>query len=443
MFQLRAVTVSTVASMALLQSGQAALAAPMVVSQCGTVVAAMQTAVLAANVDCTGHVGPGITLQDGAMLQLGGFSLIGDPAQPATDGVVCETSCRVAGPGEIRGFTRDGVKAASSIMLDDVDIRGQGEDGADANFVTAKDCGFYDNAGTAMNVSKLADAGNCTFTGNGTAMEAFDRDDPDIYVGRIRAHGCTITDNLGGLVSIAGLAVVDTTITGNGFGVSGTRVTITSSQITDNGSGVDAEGMPHPSITITDSTISRNDSDGVYTDWSDPFVNFPMPFGTVRVVNSDISDNAGYGIWARKSASVSDSTIDGNRDGVFSLRVRVSRSSVSQNTRRGIIAAPRNRGGLFRFLSARVKVQESTVTDNGCDGVRGYHSSLSSPPAYTGVNVQASIVTGNALSVEFAAGECDADITTEIQPIVVGTTCNTSHSDVSGTDWDKCALDPM
>jgi hypothetical protein len=78
-------------------------------------------------------------------------------------------------------------------------------------------------------------------------------------------------------------------------------------------------------------------------------------------------------------------------------------------------------------------VRDSTITDNGYNGVRSERGS----------HVIDSEVTGNGTDGSCGVSTICADIQSKERPQVDGTTCETSWSYASVADWDVCSLDPM
>ena len=212
----------------------------------------------------------------------------------------------------------DGLNTAGAAVVEGSTVTGHGDDAVDT-----------DGDATVTN-STLSDNGD-----NG-----LEHDD----LGGATVSGSTLSGNDGGGIQSDG----DVTVSGD-------------STISLNGDdGIDAEG----DVTVSgDSTISLNGLDccagGINAG------------GTVTVSGaSDIIDNGDNGISANGNVTVSDSTVSGNgevgeggSDGIVSRsgNVEVTNNSiVSDNFDSGIVTDGGN-----------VTVRDSTISDNGEDGIRG------------------------------------------------------------------------
>lgn len=81
-------------------------------------------------------------------------------------------------------------------------------------------------------------------------------------------------------------------------------------------------------------------------------------------------------------------------------------------------------------LGGRAIVQDSTVTDNGENGVSGERQ----------LQVFGSTVVGNGMGPSCTSPWGCVDIRSVIRPLVVDTTCDTSGAPPNG-NWGVCALD--
>jgi len=164
-------------------------------------------------------------------------------------------------------------------------------------------------------------------------------------------------------------------------GVSQTYQTISS---TGNGNNVTVDGLTikgskfkgviasYGSITVTNSIISGNGSNGV------------SALDNATVINSTISGNSMYGVYAQNNATVTGSTISGNQKmGVYARNnATVTGSTISDNITYGGVYAKNGNAtvtdstvsrngsqGVFAKRGGNASVTNSTISGNGSQGV--------------------------------------------------------------------------
>lgn len=128
----------------------AVVAADVEISTCGAVVPAGGKGFLIADLDCSAASGNGVSLGNGAILDLKGFGIIGNPTATNADGVTCEGNCSVVGPGTIRDFPWHAVSSPTAITLEGVTISNQGLSGIFANRAKISSSTFVGNGGSGV-----------------------------------------------------------------------------------------------------------------------------------------------------------------------------------------------------------------------------------------------------------------------------------------------------
>jgi hypothetical protein len=194
-----------------------------------------------------------------------------------------------------------------------------------------------------------------------------------------------------GIDTEGGLTLKDSTITGcTGFGVDS-----------------QAQGFGSDRVRIRDSTISDN-------------VGFGVRGTSVRVLLSTVVDNGGIGIHARSGF------------GALLPRLTVKKSTVSRNDHG---AALEDTNG---FGTKGAKIAGSDLSDNARFGVTAGTSNGGR------LRITSSILTGNGGAVACGVSEPCADIAASVLPDLRKTMCHTSYqhsSGVPGQSWGICALD--
>lgn len=213
------------ASSALLTSmlfAATALAAPpeIPVTTCGQVLPARAHGVLASDLDCTGEP-VGVVLGRAAKLSLGGFTLAN-----GFNGVQCDGSCTVTGPGTITG-SQAGILGAKKAKVSGVTISSMAVYGIDAPAIELEDS-------TVSDVAFFAVQGQRS----------------------VRMESSSITASFGGL-SVERAVVKGSTIAASQFGMSGTFLSLKDGSAIDmSGGAVDAYAIrtvkrPHLSSDAT------------------------------------------------------------------------------------------------------------------------------------------------------------------------------------------------
>ena len=174
------------------------------ITMCGQVVPAGETGVLQA--DLSGCSAIGLTLEDGAGVQLNGHAITS--AADGVNGIVCQGGCLVQGPGKISvdyGIVGNGHLRRQSLRVEDVDLE--------------------DNGGVAvLSLKSFVFARNVTVTGTGFEHVG---NPPG---GTIAIHtyrglfgkNLTVSNNGGWGIIVSGrLKLIDSVVTGNNGGGTG------------------------------------------------------------------------------------------------------------------------------------------------------------------------------------------------------------------------------
>ena len=164
----------------------------------------------------------------------------------------------------------------------------------------------------------------------------------------------TLTGNTGSAVGALELAVSNCTVSDNGgWGITGTYLTLTNSTISGNSSGGLFAGR---SATISNSQITNNFGVGAQAglDISD------YSYGTATVTNSTITGNSGIGLLASFSGTVTDSTLSNNGDDGFFSNANSTLLRVTANNNVGAGMA------VYRGL---LTLTDCFVSGNGHSGI--------------------------------------------------------------------------
>jgi hypothetical protein len=284
---------------------------------------------LAADLDCSAHVGQGITI-DGGTLDLRGFTLTAGSGGPA---VFCTKNCRVVSDpagGRIIGASGGAIATTGSDKIG-VKVSGVVLDGNDDVIFAGGKVAVEDST--------------ITNSGPASAIDTF---------GPVLLARTTI-DVIGEGVHTTGtLKMTDVDISNCGQTcVFGGRVRIRGSQISNAGqNGVTAT----EALAVFDSTITLNGAAGIEN----------LGFKSLRIVRSAVTSNSGRGVssTAGGAALVSESDISGNAlEGIVNTgKFKVSGSTVNGNGRSGISG-----GAADQSSCTPVRLLESTATGNGTD----------------------------------------------------------------------------
>ncbi len=318
---------------------------------------------------------------------------------------------------------------AVTIQGGKLDLRGFTLTGGNDNGVfCSRSCSVYSSAPGGMIVGALGNAieafsgssapaniamSNITLDANGFGVYA--------SFGSVTTADVTITNTGGDVItavgrpaklvrttiSVAGgrgvfgepAKVIDSMVLGTTSGVQGSRVVIDNSTI----DGCTGDGVIGTPARVIDSFVTDNGQDGLNV----------SGFETLRVIRSDISGNVGRGIEAGGGAP----------------RVTVKESTISNNGEEGI------------FGTGRIRVTtNSVVSNNGLDGVSTATTMIDCPD----LSIVDSTVTGNGLDAVCGVSETCADVAACSLPSIVSTTCDTSYdvnSGFPGSNWGVCSLD--
>jgi hypothetical protein len=252
--------------------------------------------------------------------------------------------------------------------------------------------------------------------------------------------------------------ISDLTLDGNGNGVSvhqqliASNLTITNTEnvalsaaegratsVMIDGAQVGISGASH----VVDSTV-RNAAVGITS-------------GVLRLERTTVTGAIDTGV-VTLTAKIRDSHIDDNPGtgirvgGSIYRRVNVSDSTVSRNGGRGI----------YGFFDAKVIVRNTSVTDNGLEGIHNQsHVMVKGGSVISGNNldgvwvephtftcprlsVRDATVDGNGLDATCGVSRTCADLSSCEKPLVRKTTCSASYdinSGFPGTSWDVCSMD--
>jgi hypothetical protein len=394
----------------------------LVVNTCGQSVSG--GAELTADLDCTGHTGHAVVVEDGTF-DLQGFTLTGGDL----DAVHCPASCTIVSTGA-QGLIRDaagyGIRALGKMLsVSNVSVQN--------NYV-----GIHGGSNTETVSMTVVDS---SATGNESGIVC------QAESGKLRIERTTSSANAstGVLSSTCKISLRESILDGNGGdGLSGRYVQVRDSTITGNtrrginwsqllctqfepcpkrmrvyGSTISANGMEgiraQLGIYLVDSEVSGNGGGGVLNDGDlgeDKPDHPPIYHCSSTIIrNSQIHDNTGFGIQS------------GGRS------IKVSDSQVYLNSGEGIAGRSMCRG--------KLSVSDSTVTDNGLHGL--VMNEEDSTTRASGVTA-----TGNGTDASCGVSQVCADVATIVEPTVVGSTCETSYvldSGMPGSSWSVCSLD--
>jgi len=132
------------------------------VTACGTVVPPGEVGVLGADLTCSG-VEYAVYLSSHASLQMNGHKLLG--ADPTDDGVGCDASCTIEGPGEIGDFEYCVSTNGGTIVVRDLFVHGC-ENGISATHILATNVDSSNHAEYGFAAQKMRGIG-VTANGNG------------------------------------------------------------------------------------------------------------------------------------------------------------------------------------------------------------------------------------------------------------------------------------
>jgi hypothetical protein len=193
----------------LLASSVAASPPPVQVVACGQVVATATSAVLAADLDCTGA--SGIQLGARAKLALGGHALSGD----SFTGIDCLGACTVSGPGSITGFNRGVAAARGAIKIDGgVDFAAKVFGVVGRRTVQVKDASFHDHLIAGVNGTQAVKIENSSFVDDSDAIES---------ASQVKLVASTITGGARGIYA-RGASLIDSTIDTTTDGLNGADI---------------------------------------------------------------------------------------------------------------------------------------------------------------------------------------------------------------------------
>jgi len=211
------------------------------ISSCDQSVAANDTGVLQADLTCSAQTG--VTLGQGATLQMNGHSITGDLNTLGYVGAYCSGGrCRIEGPGEFSLFAVALTMGRGTMELSDLDLHDNVDAAVVGTFrVVANNVTCHDNAQCL--VARSLRATGFTATGHSSAA---------ITVGKsIRGSDLNVSNNAREGIVTGRFSVVDLTATGNGYAalVANAGGTLTDSTLTGNGTlvgGTDlaTEGRP-------------------------------------------------------------------------------------------------------------------------------------------------------------------------------------------------------
>ena len=408
-------------------------AADVEVTTCSASVPMGTTGYLSADLDCSGAPGVGVSLGKGSAFDLRGHSLIGNPSATNADGVACEGSCTILGPGTIRDFSGRGVAGPAQVTVTGATIQNVAGNGIDSGSATAT---------------------GVIITGVSTAIRAYMED--DYFGSTVRVTDSTLDNNAAG-VSAYGARVINSSISGNdGSGVSTIRATIIDSVIEENSFGVSAElasvqgstvsfnanagirafGV-HPLVKMTDSTVSDNGSVGIEA-WDSWFPEFKI-VGRTILSNSEVSRNGDSGVISGTVSVRSGGDIsDNGGSGISARKVVVKDATINGNGEWGIFAGGDQ--GTNNYYSGKSHSSNATIIGNGRGGVYAANvgvARVDNSPVASGCTI-----TGNNTGPNCGVSYVCADLYSLQKPRLNDTTCETSYNASDDTDWDVCSLDP-
>jgi hypothetical protein len=217
---------------------------------CGQVVPPAEHAVLQGDLSC-GADGPeyAVYLGKGAKLAMNGHRIIGENFE---DGIGCDASCTVTGPGEIGGFEYGISTNGGTITVSDLDIH-DCEAGILGTRIRATNVSAHNHTEWAFGVIKDM---------KGTGVTANDNGQYGFYGSRLILIDSTMSRNGNHGVN-ARLRFKGTNVTfedNGGAGVLGGKISASGLTATGNlGGGV----VGYPSVTLRDSTLSGNTSSDI------------------------------------------------------------------------------------------------------------------------------------------------------------------------------------
>lgn len=352
------------AAILILAPASAATAASVEITACGQVIAS-GNGFLEADLDCTGHAGPGVALSRGTSLDLRGHVLSGGDG----NGIECTDKCLVTSRFEdasVEGFAGHGIVVA------------QGTDSTPR--VTVRSIAVRDNGGSGILVD--APAGNASvrrveITGNGDAGVS--------APGFVRAGACTVSDN-------------------TGVGLSGGRMLVKKATIQRNAVGI----VSTQYLLVNTVEVSENIGDGIQADkaFKSRFLNSLSNGGTglvmasidgpARVFFTEISDNGGDGIrvdgshikllftrwcFVRRNAG----------SGIVSHNLRATFTRADDNGLFGVVGLPNAEGCKLRLnrfsmsgnaTDAACGVSQTCADIASCDELMFFHPETACATSY-------------------------------------------------------------
>ena len=351
------------------------------VSSCGQTVSG--SGFLTGDLDCSATSDPAVII-DGGALDLKGFTITGSDTSGTP--VLCTRSCSIVSEppgGQVTNGAGYGIFGSPSGGKANVKIRNIVVTGNLIGVTTTdgkidvRDSSISNNSGRGV-----ATAG--PGTGPVVAMNmVFDSNGGQAITGNERVK------------------VRESIITGNGSGVLGDKVMVSSSTISGNG-GFGLRGFV--SVVLKDCVVEGQGDDGIHISTTS---------GRIKVKSSEVTNNVGHGIFgdAAVPISIKDSIISGNWS-----------------------------NGVHNSANARLKISGSTITDNELHGV--FQSAAGVCPT---ARISSSTISGNATDLATCGvSETCADVSTCVTPILSSVTCDTSYdtgSGFPGNSWSVCVLD--
>jgi hypothetical protein len=297
--------------------------------------------------------------------------------------------------------------------------------------------------------------GGSHVTGNGGGVQA----GPGLTLTNVTVNGNSATQAGGGIYDMAGgVTLIDSTVSNNtastdGGGIDG-GVTITNSTVSGNHAPAGHGGGVSGSFTVTGSTVSGNNAasgGGLYGNG--------RTITDSTVANNTSNGNDGGGVYDTGSITISGTTIAGNQatgtyrqgGGIYvggpSSILNLTNSTLSGNSATGY------GGGLSSATSsnATVNLQNDTINRNTANSdadTTGHGGGIDQAPSVT-VHLKNTIVAGNTdMSATGKQPDCNGNASGVIRHVIsqgynlFGTTTGCSVSLSSG-DQDLGGVDPQ
>jgi CSLREA domain-containing protein len=314
----------------------------------------------------------------------------------------------------ITRFALNGMESAGNLLLDRMEIARNEKNGIHSSQSPAIRSDVISNSAVAENGESGISGDATNFTITGVSILGNARGGIRVSNGSLNLTQSTVQNNTtptegGGIVFTEGgvLTITDSTIRGNqamaggalagGIAMDGDAAALTNTLITENHGWISGGiYIRRGNVRLTKCTLTKNlgwDAGGVYVADSTEaslIVEAGSQIGKVGEGNTAaiLSEGGkfGGGIFTQSSVSISDSTIEGNNGaGIQSIftrsrgPVRLSRSSVQNNTLAGISAANtnlsltegtvrQNSGGGISMDRGRLVISKSKVVDNQNSG---------------------------------------------------------------------------